>query len=75
MSEIGKTLGDQRLQDFISLREVAVELELNPQTVKRWLKEKRVPKITWGKDRRGWVFVHRESLRLLRAYRDSIKIK
>jgi hypothetical protein len=29
----------------------------------------------WGKDRRGWVFVHRESVRLLRVYRDSIKIK
>jgi hypothetical protein len=75
MSEIGKALGGQRLQDFISLREVAVEIELSPQTVKRWLKEKRVPKVTWGKDRRGWVFVHRESVRLLRAYRDSIKIK
>lgn len=75
MSEIGKALGDQRLQDFISLREVAVELELNPQTVKRWLKEKRVPKVTWGKDRRGWVFVQHESVRLLRAYRDSIRIK
>ena len=75
MSEIGKALGDQRLQDFISVSEVAAELQLNPQTVKRWLNEKRVPKVTWGKDRRGWVVVHRESVRLLRTYRDSIKIK
>jgi len=75
MSEIGKALGDQRLPDFISVSEAAAELQLNPQTVKRWLKEKRAPKVTWGKDRRGWVFVHRESIRLLRAYRDSIKIK
>jgi hypothetical protein len=75
MSEIGKALGDQRLQDFLPLREVASVLELNPQTVKRWLKEKRVPRVTWGKDRRGWVFVHRESVVLLRNYRDSIRIK
>jgi DNA-binding transcriptional regulator YhcF (GntR family) len=75
MSEIGKALGDQRLQDFISLREVAAGLGLNPQTVKRWLRDKRVLKVTWGKDRRGWVFVHRESVHLLRAYRDSIKLK
>ena len=75
MSEIGKTLGEQRLQDFISLREVAAELGLNPQTVKHWLKNRRVSRVMWGKDRRGWVFVHRESVRLLRVYRDSIKIK
>lgn len=75
MSEIGRTLGGQRLQDFIRLREVAAELELTPQTVKNWLKYKRVARVMWGKDRRGWVFVHRESVRLLRAYRDSIKIK
>ncbi len=75
MSEIGKALGGQRLQDFISVGEVATELQLNPQTVKHWLKEKRVQKVTWGRDRRGWVFVHRESVRLLRQYRDSIKIK
>jgi DNA-binding transcriptional regulator YhcF (GntR family) len=74
MAEIGTTIGEQRLQDFITVREVAGELKLNPQTVKRWLKEKRVPKVTWGKDRRGWVFIHRESVKLLRQYRDSIKI-
>jgi hypothetical protein len=75
MSEIGKAIGGQHLQDFVSVREVAAELELNPQTVKHWLKTRRVPRVTWGRDRRGWVFVHLESVRLLRAYRDSIKIK
>jgi hypothetical protein len=75
MLEIGKALGGQRLQDFIRLRGIALDLELNPQTVTRWLKEKRLPKVMWGKDRRGWVFVHRESASLLRACRDSIEIK
>lgn len=74
MAEIGTTLGEQRLQDFLSAREVAEELALNPQTIKNWLKKKRVPKVRWGKDRRGWVFIHRDSVKLLRQYRDSIRL-
>jgi hypothetical protein len=74
MAEIGKTLGEQRLQDFVSVKAVAAELKLNPTTVKLWLKKKRVPQVIWGRDRRGWVFIHRDSVKLLHQYRDSIKI-
>jgi excisionase family DNA binding protein len=74
MSEIGKTLGEHRLQDFVSVKKVAEQLGLNPQTIKRWLKEGRVPKVTWGRDRRNWVFILRDHIPLLQQYRDGIKL-
>lgn len=80
MAEIGKTIGEHRLQDFIPVKEAASELKLNTATIKRWLKQKNIKNIkelkevTWGRDRRGWVFIHRDSVKFLKQYRDSIKL-
>jgi excisionase family DNA binding protein len=74
MAEIGKTLGENRLQDYVSVKKVAEQLGLNPQTIKRWLKEKRVPKVKWGRDRRGWIFIFRDHVTLLQQYRDGISL-
>ena len=74
MGKIGKRIGEQRLAEFRRVREVAEELELNTQTLKRWLKEDRVDGVVWGRDRRKWIYIHRDSVNLLRDYRDTIYI-
>ncbi len=75
MAEIGKTLGKQRLQDFVSVKKVAEQLGLNPQTIKRWLKERIVPEVSWGRDRRGWIYIYRDHIGFLEQYRDGIDTK
>jgi hypothetical protein len=74
MAKIGKPIGKQRLADFRRVREVAEELELNTQTLKRWLKDNRVNEVIWGRDRRNWIYIHRDSVNLIRNYRDAIHI-
>ena len=74
MAKIGKRIGEQRLADFRRVREVAEELKLNTQTLKRWLKENRVDGVIWGRDRRNWIYIHRDSIKLIREYRDAIHI-
>ena len=74
MTGIGKRIGDQRLTDFRKVSEVAKELKVNTQTLKNWLKKNRVNGVVWSRDRRNWIYIHRDSVQLLRKYRDGIKI-
>lgn len=74
MGLLAKTIGDQRLEDYTHVGKVAKDLGLNPQTIKRWLKTGAVHGVVWGRDRRGWVFVHKESVKLLKSFRDSIRV-
>ena len=74
MSLIGQRIGKHRLEDFVHVNKVANELELNPQTIKRWLKNPSLPKVIWGRDRRGWVYVHRDSVKVLMDYRDGVNV-
>ena len=70
-----KRIGQQRLGDFVPVADVAEELGMNRATIKRWLKGGKVENVAWGRDRRGWIFVSRDSIELLRAYRDSIRVQ
>lgn len=70
-----RRIGQQRLGDFVPVAKVAKELGMNRATIKRWLQGGKVENVVWGRDRRGWIFVSRDSIRLLRAYRDSIRVQ
>jgi hypothetical protein len=74
MALIGSTIGEARLDDFLPVSKVAEEVGVIAQTIKRWLKNKTVPNVTWGRDARKRIFVHKESVPLLKAYSRSIKI-
>lgn len=75
MGLIGKTIGAKRLIDFKPVSEVAKELKIHPTTLKRWLKMKIVKNVIWGRDRRKWIYVHKDSIRLLSEYMEQINIK
>ncbi len=75
MSLIGKEISKHRLDDFVFLSKVAEELNLNSQTIKRWLRDEKVDGVIWGRDRRKWIVIHKESVKLIKDHRDSIKIK
>ena len=74
MAEIGRRIGVERLDDYRRVSEVAEDLEINPQTLKRWLKDSVVPGVKWGRDRRQWIYIHRDSVKLLRKHRDRIDL-
>ena len=40
---------------YIHVRDAAEKVGVHPQTLKRWLKHRKV-KVTWGKDRRKWIY-------------------
>ena len=75
MTIIGKRISQENLDDFVYVVKVAKDLGLNPQTIKRWLKQKKVDGAVWGYDRRNWTCVHKDSVKLLKRYRDSVKLK
>jgi hypothetical protein len=74
MAQIGSMIGEHRLDDFLPVSMAAAEVGVIPQTIKRWLKNKTVPNVVWGRDRRKRIFVHRESVPLLKHYSKSIKV-
>ena len=69
-----KKEADLRLTDFVHVSKVASDLGLNPQTIKRWLKGESVPEVVSGRDRRGWVYIHRDSIKYLIDYRDRVRL-
>lgn len=75
MGLLGQRIGDERLEDFVHVTKVAKDLGLIAPTIKRWLKNKVVDGVVWGRDRRNWVVIHRDSVVLLKKYRDSIKVQ
>lgn len=75
MALIAQTLSDERLDDFVPVKQVAKELGLHAQTVKKWLKKNVVSGVKWGRDRRDWVYVHRDALPVLKRYAKSIRVQ
>lgn len=75
MPAVGQRIGQHRLDDFVQVSKVAEELGVHPSTVKRWLKNGTVKGVTWGRDRRGWIHVQRDSVGLLKTYRDSVHLE
>ncbi|MBM3125218.1 MAG: hypothetical protein FJZ87_09105 [Chloroflexi bacterium] len=74
MAEIGKTISNKGLKDYLTLREVALKLKLKPHTLKRWIKEDKIAGLEWGYDRRNWIIIHKKGILLIRRYRDGIRI-
>lgn len=74
MSLIGQKALDGRRADFITASAAAAEVGVSASTVKKWLKERRVPGVEWGRDRNGWILVSKESLPLLRKHFDGVKL-
>jgi DNA-binding transcriptional regulator YhcF (GntR family) len=74
MAQIGGTIGSGRRDDFASVREAAEEVGINPTTLKRWLKEKKVPGVVWGKDARGWLLVEKKSISKLKEHKNEVHI-
>lgn len=75
MSFIAQKLSDERLEDFVQAKEAAKDVGVNVQTLKRWLKKSVVNGVKWGRDRRKWVYVHRDSVALLKKYSRSIRVQ
>lgn len=72
---VGQRIGVKRLDDFVRVSKVAEELDVHVSTVKRWLKAGTVKGVMWGRDRRGWIYVERDSVALLKTYRDSVHLE
>jgi transposase-like protein len=74
MARIARDLSDAQLDDFSPVGKVAKEIGVHPSTLKRWLTEKKVPIVTWGRDRRNWIYVMKEHVKHLRKYKNSINL-
>jgi excisionase family DNA binding protein len=58
--------------DFLSLKEVAKRVKVNPATILRWIKKKKA-KVTPYKNNRGhWMF-REEDVQKLKDYKSELK--
>lgn len=67
--------GAAKLRDYVLLKDAASRLKLKVPTLKRWLKQGNVKGVVWIKDRRGWIHVHKQSMKLVRQFRDKIVLQ
>jgi predicted site-specific integrase-resolvase len=74
MARIGSVIGSGRRDDYATVREVADEIRISPATLKRWLKNNKIPNVRWGEDSRGWYLVEKKSIATLRDYINTVHI-
>ena len=74
VSSVSKTKISSK--DFIPVKEAAKQVGVTTPTLKRWLKDKEKTKnITWGKDKRGWIYVKEDDIPKLKDFNTSIEIE
>jgi excisionase family DNA binding protein len=75
MVVIGKKPDNKGLKEFITVKDAAQKLKVKVPTLKRWLKDEKITGVVLGRNNRGWILVHRNSLPLIRQYRDKVEIQ
>jgi excisionase family DNA binding protein len=54
-------------QNILTVREAAARLKLNPETIRRWIRDGRIRAVSLGSDRAGFRIPESEVTRLLRG--------
>lgn len=56
---------------MLTVRQVAERLQLNPETIRRWVRAKKLRGVSLGSDRAGFRIPESEVARLLRSNGDD----
>jgi len=75
MAEIPHPIASGKIDDFDSVKKVAEEIDVHPSTLKRWLRQKKVAGVQWGRDQRNWIVIKKEHIAKLKAYKTGVQLK
>lgn len=74
MAEIPHAIGSGRIDEFDPVKQAAKDVGISASTLKRWLTEKKVQNVTWGRDSRKWIYVKKSDIPKLKAHKNNVSI-